>query len=386
MVAIFQGLNAGFTEFNLNFSGVKSVFPNAANPIAGIIHYHKNNGIVFNRVDSNGIVEKCSLMDPQKPPIHLDLDSISPLNRIWYFENSTEVFNLVDAYILELSKLDQFEEGVLNSLSWCLSEITDNITIHSGVGHGFIMGQIHGKNKHVAFSAYDYGMGLFNSLKDSKHKPKETKDSILLAISEGVTRDPKIGAGNGLFGMHEIVRLNNGRISISTGNLLYHFENDTVKFTEKQSFFNKDSQSLAIDFQLNYDQKVSLSDVFKFNGQAYKFINLRIENLENERGEVEYHLDKVKTGFGSRKSGAAIRNDVMNIIRESNQVVVLDFSNISIISSSFADELIGRLMVELGIFKFNNVIRLKGLNNLIQGIVQRSVSQRLSASINQNEE
>jgi hypothetical protein len=246
------------------------------------------------------------------------------------------------------------------------------------------MGQIHKLSKHVAFSVFDAGIGLYNSLKDSKHKPENTREAILLAIQEGVTRDPAIGAGNGMFGMHEIIRLNRGRISIQSGNTHYHFENDTTKFKDKLVYMSNQNQGLSLDFQLDYKNKVSLSDIFKFKGTAYNFVNLRIENLENERGEIGYPLKSHKAGFGSRKSGAMVRNDVMNIHKESNLTIVLDFTGISIISSSFADELVGKLMVEYGIYKFNNLFRLKGLNDINQAIVQRSVSQRLSASINEN--
>lgn len=384
LVAVHKGIEAGFNDFQLDFSEVKAVFPNAANPIAGIIHYHRANGINFTRKDHNGIVEKIGLLEPKQIPSSAQPGDIFPLNQIWIFETSQELYTLVDSYVIELSKTDQFEDGVLNSISWCLNEITENVLNHSGASVGFIMGQTHRASKHVAFSIYDYGMGLYNSLKDSKHKPKDTRESILLAIREGVTRDPSAGAGNGLFGMHEVVRLNKGSISILTGNTHYYFANDSTSFKDKQIYLSPHNQALSIDFQLDYKNKVSLSDIFKFKGNAYKFINLRIENLENDRGEIEYPLHDHKAGFGSRKSGAMVRNDVMNIHKESNQTIVLNFTGISIISSSFADELIGKLMVEYGIYKFNNLFRLKGLNDLNQAIIQRSVIQRLSSSLNDN--
>ena len=53
----------------------------------------------------------------------------------------------------------------------------------------------------------------------------------------------------------------------------------------------------------------------------------------------------------------------------------------NLISSSFADELIGKLVLEYGFFGFNNVIRLKNMNSLVQTIVQRSVSQRMAESL-----
>lgn len=383
-LAIHKGREAGFNHFELDFSQVKAVFPNAANPISGIIQYYQNQGVQFSRRDSNGIIEKINMLSPKRVPIQGGAESFLPLNQIWQYETPEEMYVLVDAIILELSKLDVFEEGILNSLSWSLNEVTGNVLDHSGENCGFLMGQIHKNSKRVAFSVFDYGMGLFNSLRYSSHKPADTKESILMAISEGVTRDPKIGAGNGLYGMHEIVRLNQGSLSISTGNIWYHFEDDKTSFKEGQIYLSSENQCLALDFQLNYTKKTTLSDIFKFGGTAYKFVNLRIENLENDRGEVEYVVLNHKAGFGSRRSGSMIRNDVINIQRESGQTVILDFTGISLISSSFADEFLGKLMVEYGIFNFNNVFRIKGMSEMNQAIMQRSVSQRLASSLGEN--
>ena len=52
-------------------------------------------------------------------------------------------------------------------------------------------------------------------------------------------------------------------------------------------------------------------------------------------------------------------------------------------SSSFADELIAKLLLELGLFQFNNLIKLRGLDVEQQNILQRSVIQRLVDTLNE---
>ena len=54
----------------------------------------------------------------------------------------------------------------------------------------------------------------------------------------------------------------------------------------------------------------------------------------------------------------------------------------NIISSSFADELIGKLVTEFGFYGFNNIFKLKNMNANVQSIVQRSVAQRMMESFN----
>ena len=110
-------------------------------------------------------------------------------------------------------------------------------------------------------------------------------------------------------------------------------------------------------------------------------INIKVEELENDRGELEFKLAENSSGFGTRQAGERVRNLIINLYRQSNKVIIIDFSGIELISSSYADELIGKLVIEFGFFGFNNLIKLKHMNNLTQKIVQRSVSQRMAESL-----
>ena len=93
---------------------------------------------------------------------------------------------------------------------------------------------------------------------------------------------------------------------------------------------------------------------------------------------IVYRLADKSSGTGTRQSGAAIRNEVINITKQTDSVVVLDFGGVSVISSSFADEFIGKLAVEFGFIGFTQRFRLVGMNATVQAITNRSVSQRLS--------
>lgn len=108
---------------------------------------------------------------------------------------------------------------------------------------------------------------------------------------------------------------------------------------------------------------------------------MKIEELENDKGEIEFNLLQKSSGFGTRQAGERIRNQLLNIHQQSNQVIVIDFKGVELISSSFADELLGKLVVEFGFFGFNNLIRMRNMNSLVQSIVQRSVGQRMAESI-----
>lgn len=93
-----------------------------------------------------------------------------------------------------------------------------------------------------------------------------------------------------------------------------------------------------------------------------------------------------ESGVGTRTSGEKIRNELINIYKQSSKNISLDFANINIVSSSFADELIGKLVTEFGFYGFNNIFKLKNMNTIVQSIVQRSVAQRMMESYNGNVE
>lgn len=106
--------------------------------------------------------------------------------------------------------------------------------------------------------------------------------------------------------------------------------------------------------------------------------NNRTENFENSSGAVTLRLADAKSGTGTRESGKRIRTDLINMFNETKQGIVIDFDGLSVISSSFADELLGKMLVHFGFMGFNQIVRLKNMNHTIQAIVERSVAQRMA--------
>ncbi len=384
LIELQSGINAKYQEFILDFTGVRSIFPNAAVPIAGIIQYYKNElNVEFVESDSFNLIDNSKLLSPLDAGEQFSDYVRDPLNRIWKFTNFDQVNNLVNCFIDELSRSDTYKEGVLNGLEWSLNEVMDNVLQHSDSKEGFIMGQIHRNTKHIAFCIFDSGQGIYNSLKNSIYRPKHPVDALTLCIKEGVTRDKEIGQGNGMFGLSQIVRNNQGILTITSNKAALfqtHQEVKTIKNLPTISFSNG---CTSVDFQLDYDKRVSIEEALRIGGRTGSFVNYRIEELENSTGEIDYQVRDKAQGFGTRKAGLKVRNDIINIYNETRQPINLDFKGINLISSSFADELIGKLVLHFGFFGFNNVIRLRNMNSVVQTIAQRSVSQRMAESLNE---
>ena len=118
----------------------------------------------------------------------------------------------------------------------------------------------------------------------------------------------------------------------------------------------------------------------------YCRVNLRMEAMENDRGEHEIIVQNVAHGTGTRRSAIAVKTLVLNTFEEGASRIILDFSGVGMISSSFADELVGKLVIHFGFAGFCQKVLLRQMNPTIQALIDHSVMQRLSvwSGINQS--
>ena len=128
-----------------------------------------------------------------------------------------------------------------------------------------------------------------------------------------------------------------------------------------------------VDVQIDASNSVLLSDLF---GTLEMPVNLRIESLENETGAPVFRIRDFKYGTGTRESGSFAFAYARNILNETDQHLVIDFSGAGIVSSSFADEFIAKLFCSLTEFQFNGRVRLHGLNSTNGIIIRCAISER----------
>ena len=377
--SIESGRKQGIDDFLLDFSEAEeALFPNAVAPIAGIIEHYKSKGIQFEFDSYSRAIQSTRIF----MPTHYDAKvEVKVLGKVWLFQSSDDVNELVNAYIKELQKSAQFYKGVLNVIEWSLNEVMDNVIQHSKIGFGYVMGQIHSTSQNIAFTIFDAGQGIYNSLKSSIHKPKTAVDAITLAIQEEVTRDTKIGQGNGLFGLHSIVKQGQGNLVITSGGGSYSYSRGRVNVYDRLPVFSRETPGTIVDFQLNYSKDMSIDKALVFRGKQYSLTNIHFEDLEDEYGIVHYSIKDHAEGTGTRDSAMRVKNEIHIILTETRKPIVLDFSGIEVISSSFADELLAKLFLEFGLFQFNNLIRIKGLDQSQQTLLHRSVLQRIIAEV-----
>ena len=355
-------------------------FPENLVPICGVIDFLKGIDFQIKVIYSKeSRLAQSGLSNPYKLPLN-DYDLLSPVNRIWKYNTPEEVFKIVSAFVNHLNTKIVCAKGVVEAFEWTINEIMDNVIQHSQSEFGYIMCTVY-SNSHISVAIYDNGIGILQSFKGSKYRLRSPFDAIELAMRENTTRDPKIGQGNGMWGMKKIVNNNKGVLSItSSGVNIFIDEHDEITKHELKDISIKMKQpyrlGTLVDFQFKCNNEISLSNIF---GKDYEYTNLTLENLEDEQNRINVKISQFSFGCATRLAGESARNLVMNYLVQSNysQIIILDFSDVSIIASSFADEFIGKLIQECGFIQFNNLIRITNISKENMAIINRSVMQRM---------
>lgn len=374
--AMREGLRREYTNFTIIWKGEK-VFPDACVPIAGLIAYYKENcGISFNHIIPKGnYLTHCGFESPFVRTENEIASEVSPFDKIFRYSNSAQVAAITQAYIDYISQQTECSDGVLSGLIWCINEVIDNVLLHSEAGYGLVMAQFHPISNRIAICVYDSGIGIYNSLKKSKHKPKSLSDAISLAVQEGVG-DGK-GQGNGLFGLYQIIKENQGRLTITSGSSsIMWTSNCEMKKFEELPYIGKNFGATTVDFMLNLGNNIDIQSAFKTIG-GFDGFDIRVDNMLLDDDSLKYDVYANSKGTATRESGMFLRNDVINLLTRQNTIVILDFIGVKTVSSSFIDEFIAKMIVRLGITKFNQVVRIINMNEDVRFLCDRSIYMRI---------
>ena len=84
-------------------------------------------------------------------------------------------------------------------------------------------------------------------------------------------------------------------------------------------------------------------------------------------------LSNYGNSLGTRDDARQIRKNIL----ESNETVILDFENISIISNSFADELLGIIVRDFGITTLKEKVLFKNTNKEVQMTIKKAIVTRI---------
>ena len=90
---------------------------------------------------------------------------------------------------------------------------------------------------------------------------------------------------------------------------------------------------------------------------------------------VEFKFIEYGTDFGTRDMGQKLRQKLLALINNGEKVV-LDFTGVNVVSNSFADECLAKLLLEMPLDKLKRHTTFRGLNPLAERSVLVALQRR----------
>lgn len=185
------------------------------------------------------------------------------------FDKDT-LYPLQDELNMILYQNGGINKEVLQLLFYCLSEIMDNIIVHSGLERGWLSAQYYPNQHEIRLTICDTGDGIHHSLTSnpkSRYKEVSEAEALDLCIQRGVTNGE--GLGFGLFASSQFILKNTGDLLIYSGNhyLLAHngeyqvHEGDFYKGTLVSMRINTD---IPVDYKSIMPAHHTLPDDYDF--------------------------------------------------------------------------------------------------------------------------
>ena len=237
---------------------------------------------------------------------------------------------------------------------------------------GFLQATTFTQSGMVEFVVADAGKTIPTTLNYKNHK-----QAIERAIQEGVTRNKKTNRGNGLFGAYQIATLSGGSFEIVSGKGLLSAFGENVRFGEERVFFPGTVVASRIDCR----QSDLLSRALRFEGKphdpAFDYIEQVYE--KEDCADLIFRISDEAASLGSREAAKGIAIKLENLLRMNPDCrLTLDFEDVNIISSSFADEVFGKLFKTMGPLAFMSRLEFKSVDRTVRALIDRSIRQRAS--------
>jgi hypothetical protein len=264
---------------------------------------------------------------------------------------------------------------VLAAFEWSINEITDNVLTHSASSRGGFAQILSIPNPPgILFCVADAGRGVLASMQEGYPELQSDSEALSSAVVAGVTRNATIGQGNGLAGTLRVASMSGGRFAVGSFRGRYFVGNEGTGSVDGRPVFHGTmvTASMQLMSEFRIEEALSLSS------RRYSQHSI-LDYHDEEGGVVVLRLARETEGVGSRPAGAFIRRKAIHLLtQESNEVLVLDWAGISVVSSSFADEALGKLFVELGPLAFGSRVKHRNLSSVNAALIDNAILQRVA--------
>jgi hypothetical protein len=256
------------------------------------------------------------------------------------------------------------------AFEWAIYEVIDNIILHAETPvPGVVCAQYYPEKNIIDVAVCDMGRGIKKSLSES-YKLESHELAIAKALERGATRNKGVGQGNGLAGTFEIAKLNEGSFRIWSGDATFKL---SPRMTEGE--FEKLSGVIpgtGVNLRLNTNKPVPMNKTF-MGKNSWTYIEKESERVCENGLKVLEECNYT----GGRRPARYMRIKIENILPDMEDVLRIDFSEVKSCSSSFLDELLGRLIADIGPASFRAKINIVNASDEILDMANVVIHQRL---------
>lgn len=372
-------------ELILDFRDCTSVFAGPMLMIcAQILRHRECDGVNFNlRLPRDAVRAKlfqnanwASLIDPENHrPIQFGLSPHIPTIQFTDPTEQNDAATRITDGILR--SIEGFSRKDFSTMHWVIHEIMDNVIQHakSPVGGLASLASI-GKQGRIEYAIADAGIGIPGSMRESRPEIRSDVNALQLAVREGETSDIRNGQGNGLHGSLRVSRVSNSYFHIHSGYARLDLWSDAEQPDAHEEIIPCNGTLVVGGIDLSV--RDILRRALRFKDRPYEPVDAIELNYESGSAEeIELSVRDEVLSFGSRQAAEPFRRKLENLLSLApGRRIRLNFSGVDIVSSSFADEVFGKLFVRIGAVAFANAIAIEGANADIRGLVDRAIFKR----------
>ncbi len=286
------------------------------------------------------------------------------------YTEADEIHSFLNRALDIVARTQAFSEGVLTAFEWSFYEMSDNVLLHSGLSEpAWLQMTSLPEKQQVEFVVVDNGRGIRASLSEYFPDLNSDLEAVELAVKRGTTRNRDIGQGNGLSGTLRIASAASGWMNLHSGR-------GQLRWLEDNRYASTahNHPGTLVTVTLPTHKPIDLSRALWGYVPTTSF-----ESRYVTGSGILFVIKEEASNFGNRSTGERLRLKLSNLAQlHPDEAVIIDFEGVEVLSASFADEFVAKLVKELGVMRFFGRFRFKGLSQFAATTVDNVIAQRLS--------
>jgi anti-sigma regulatory factor (Ser/Thr protein kinase) len=379
---------SGSTGFTFDFTATRYAYPVAMAQMVIQAETCRHEGMHFDVIDPKDKktrrVFENSNWAHHLSPINYPVNETHPAGwlPVARYRNDQELLTLVNHTCEVVLKQAQVRRSALHGLEWSMNEIADNVFQHAEAKEGGLLAVTVAKGRRkVQFVVADSGQGIPKTIRTGgKQGLGSDVGAVRYALKQGVTRDRRVGAGNGLAGTLRIALAANGSFLVHSGRALVRASANDPNLTSQTSRPVDALDGTLVYFELTVNRDFDLEGALLEDGIHITDWDFLDAQYRPDDGDIRLLVKEEACSTATRIAGKPVRIKARNLVTaQTESKVILDFAGVERVTASFADEVVGKLYAALGAGRFDSRVAIDGLKEgLVRSQIIRSMSQRRS--------